>query len=439
MSYQHCLSNKKIILNKNIFFLVFFLFFYLYGVNFSFLPIYSSRVIVFIGLAYLLFLSVKQRDLKVPSDFLAVIFVYGLCLLWFFFRAALFDLKDLSSLSSLILLLFHSFFGGLFFAVLFSKMKLSFRQVVFLVQIVITIQAFFVVLYFISWDFRELTFAYIPEAGNIDHRKNLFRSRGLQHGSSATLSLIQSMGLLFTAYLVSTGRLRGMQIFYLLSSFGLIFLSIFLTGRTGLLMLPVVFTYLFFVFFKKRNINKNTIFFVFSLPVAVILLFILLRLGYQYILGGFSTEWGEDGFDRLVRWVVGEFFSSDGKVQARTMQILSSHWFLPETWSMFLFGDPTTWSLNRIPSDIGFVRILHSSGLIGMLLFYLLFFIVFLVLVIKTRCNDAKYMLVSLAAFLFILEAKEPFLINLRVNSFILLLFCYVVITSAGRKSVSYA
>lgn len=423
----------------NIFLFIFILFFYLYGVHFTFLPTYTSRLIVFAAWVYLALLFLTKKSIAAPIELVTIGLLYFLYLAWVLAISAVYGFADISVLVSTVLLFLHAFVGGIFFAVIFKKMNFTFRQVILVVQVVIVAQAFFILLYFISWDFREFTFAYIPEGGNIDHRENLFRSRGLTHGSSATLSLIQSMGFLFTAYLVATVHYRSKQFIYLVLSFGLIFLSVFLTGRTGLLMIPVAIFYLFALLVLRQRISKNSVYFVLGVPVAAALLFVLLRLGYQYVLGGFSTAWGEDGFDRLIRWVVGEFFGSDGQVQSRTMQILSSHWFFPEAWHLFFFGDPTTWSLNRIPSDIGIVRLWHGVGLVGMLMLYALFVLVFLMSILKARGTEAKLMLAMLAVFLFIAEAKEPFLSNLNVNVFIILIFCYLMVSDRAdrnRKSV---
>lgn len=414
--------------------LLFVLFFYLYGVHFVFLPTYTSRLIVFAALMYLGLLFLTRRSVPAHIEFLVIGLLYSVIIAWTSFISALYGFTDISVLASMIILFLHAFVGGLFFAIVFKKMNLNFRQVILLVQAVLVVQSLFIVLYFISWDFREFTFAYIPEHGNIDHRENLFRSRGLAHGSSATLSLIQSMGFLFTAYLISTVRYRSKEFIYLILSFGVIFLSVFLTGRTGLLMMPIAILYLFALLILKRKLNKNSLYFIFVLPLAMAVLFVMMRLGYQYILGGFSTAWGEDGFDRLIRWVSQEFISSEGQVQSRTMQILFSHWFLPDTWHLFFFGDPTTWSLNRIPSDIGIVRLWHSVGLIGMFMIYGLFVLVFLMSILKARGIETKLMLTMLSVFLFITELKEPFLTNLRVNAFFILIFCYLVISDCAYR-----
>lgn len=409
--------------------LLFFLFFYLYGVHFSFLPTYTSRLIVMGAIAYMLVFLINRTRVILPFDFVIVGVAYGAYLSWVLMSSSIYGFSDITILAFTLFLLFHAFLGGVFFAIFFKKMAFSFYQFIFFLQIIIVLQAFFIILYFVSWDFREFTFTYIPETGNVDHKENLFRSRGLTNGVSATLSLVQSIGLLFTAYLVSQVSYKSKKFIYLLVTFGLIFLSVFLTGRTGLLMLPVVLIYLLTLLLVKERFSKNTIYFLLGLPVVFVLMFIMLKTGYQYILGGFTTQWGEDGFSRLVRWVTSEFVSSDGQIQSRTAQILMSHWFTPDSLKSFLFGDPTTWNLDRIPSDIGIVRLLHGVGLIGMLLFYVLFSLIFLISVIRARGYEAKLLIIFLAIFLFMAEFKEPFLTKLQINAFIMLIFCFLVLS----------
>ena len=409
--------------------LLFSLFFYLYGVQFEFLPTYTSRFVLFAAWTYLALIFFTKRHIQLPFEFFIIAVVYSTTIAWVILISALYNFSDISVLFSIALLFFSAFLGGLFFALILKKMEFKFYQVIQVVQLVIVFQAFFIVLYFISWDFREFTFAYIPETGRIDHRENLFRSRGLTGGASATLSLKQSLGLLFTIYLISGVRWRSKQFVYLLLSFGLIFWSVILTGRTGLLMIPIVFLYVLVLLLLRQKLSKNLIFFVLGLPVISFLSFAFLRLGYEYILGGFTTPWSEDGFDLLIRWVSSEFINSEGLIRSRTAQaLMSSHWFLPEDGLVLFFGDPTTWLVNRIPSDIGIVRLWHSVGLIGMLLIYCLFALVFLISILKARGIEARVFLFMLAFFLFATEMKEPFLTNVSVNSFFIMIFCYLVI-----------
>jgi len=408
--------------------LAFALFFYLYSVNFAFLPTYTARIIVGLGLVYVFLVAFQNRFPRFSSELLPVLILFFVYFLWAFLGATLDGFSDPSLVISAALLFFQSFIGAVVFVVAFFNLKYSFRDVILILQITVVVQACFVILYFVSWDFREWTFSNVPIGGNIDPTKNLFRSRGLTHSGGATLALMQAIGLLFTAYLVTNVRYRRGQFFYLILSFGLIFISIFLTGRTGLLMLPAVFLFFFFVTMLKGRLLKNIWFFVLIVPLGGVIGILLLKVAYYQILGGFSTSWGSDGFDQLVSWVVSEFVSDDGKIQSRTADILMDHWFFPMDSKTFFLGSPSTWNVNAIPSDIGIVRLWHGVGLIGMLMFYAIFFVIFLVTWIKQEGLSEKLLVLFLFLFLFFTELKEPFLLKLNINSFLSILFFYTLI-----------
>jgi len=394
-------------------------------VNFTFLPISTARIILLIGLVYLIILWYVKfpTSINIDKGVLIVILLYVLYFVWIFFISVYQELKDVAILSNALLLLIHPFIGGLFFSLVFHKMDYTLRDVILVIQIVIFIQAIFIVIYFVSWDFREFTFNFIPETGNIDHKETLFRSRGLTHSSGAGLSVVQAMGLLFTSYLIATIRYKSKQFLYLIFSFGLLVISIGITGRTGLLMLPLVFSYIIVLMIRKSKMPKNLIYFTIIIPLVIIASYLLFKHGYMTLVDEGDTA----VFDRLVRWYTKEFYG-ESQVQSRTVKILLDHWFLPEDSSTLLFGDPTTWNVNRIRSDIGLVRRLHGAGFIGIVLIYTLYLFVFLYIIIKSKKLTAKLLFALLGLFLFIIEVKEPMFTRLPIASVYMLFFPYFLL-----------
>lgn len=406
--------------------LVLLLFLYLYGINWTFLPTYTSRIVLVVAWAALGAAVLVTGRVVLPSGGQIVAALYACYLGWVTLVTLVASTVDTALLVSAVLLFTHSFVGGVFFALLLRRYGVTFRELILLVQCVITVQAFFIMLYFVSWGFRGIVSAYIPELGSVDHQEVLFRSRGLTHGASATLSVIQSIGILLTAYLLATSRHRSVEYAYLLVSFVALCLSVFLSGRTGFLVLPVVFLYFAILVINKMRLQKNIAYFSAALPLVMIGAYFLFRAVYQYVSGGMTMEWGEDVFDRAVRSVTQEFFSDSG-VTSRTAEILLDHWIFPTELSVLFFGDPTTWEVKRIPSDIGIVRIWFGLGFVGVLLFYALYLAIFFAMLRKARGLEELMMVLCLCAYLFVTELKEPFLNNVRVNSFVLMFFAYLI------------
>jgi hypothetical protein len=409
----------------------FFFFFFLIGAPFNFLPGPTSRLIAYYALLDITIWALFGRKVKLDADLLIIGSYYCLYLLFIFIISGLFGFKDADILRGTLLIFLQGSTGGIFFTFIFKKMHIPFREIIFWMQIVLVLHSLFIIIFFISIDFKKLVFQYLPEKlGNFDFREEVFRSRGIGT-SGAALSLIQSFGLMFTAYLVSTMKYKSKQLYYLLFSFGLLFASIFISGRTGLLIIPVIILYLFMVMFVKQRLLKNIIHFLILFPCMAIVFFFVLRLGVNYILGGVDPTTGQNIFDHVIKWIVGEFISSNGNIQikTKTLQALTTRmWFLPDTWEVMIRGDPTTWSLNRIPSDVGYIRMLHGTGIIGMFLFYSFFFFFFLKIVLKTKKIEEKAMFVFFAIFLFITDFKEPFLNGISINSFFIVIFWFITI-----------
>jgi hypothetical protein len=414
--------------------LVFILFFFLYGVNFTFLPISTARIILLTAGGYLLLKSLFYSSVIINRSVLLIFALYAILLLWITFITVFYQLRDVTIFTGALLMFIHSFIGGWFLAVIFDRFNFDLRNVILFVPIVITIQAVFIIVYFLSWSFREFTFAFIPEAGNIDYRKNLFQSRGLTHSSGASLSVLQSFGVLFTSYLLSTANFRSKQFIYLSFSFGLLCISIFLTGRTGLLILPLVFIYFFIILFLRIRIPKNITYFILAAPLIILISFLVFRFLYSNYFGGITTAGGEDILSRVVRWYVEEFYS-EGRIQSRTLSFLSTnHLIFPENNIEILFGDPTTWHLNRISSDIGYIRMWHGIGLVGILIYYSFIITLFIHMILLAPDSYAKIMLTLLLIYLLIIEFKEPFMLNLSINAFFILLFSYLLVKDINDK-----
>jgi len=97
-----------------------------------------------------------------------------------------------------------------------------------------------------------------------------------------------------------------------------------------------------------------------------------------------------------------------------------------------VFGDPATWDLHRVPSDIGPIRLLFGSGVLGTVLFYMSFIVLFFSLVQSIDGYREKLFLGLLCVFLLVTEFKEPFLMKVNVNSYLFILFFYLQLSKPG-------
>ena len=333
------------------------------------------------------------------------------------FSYAINNFEDMTLLKKWIIFFLKGFVGIYLLLLILKAYKYTFMEMICFLQVIIFIHAIFMLIYFFNADFKEWTLHFIPQSGgNIDHVTS-YRSRGIVGSSGATLSLFQSFGLLFTIYLVSEKKLNRYLLNYFLISFIIILGSIVVSGRTGLLILPMILLYTFLLYFKDLESSKKSIKFLVLVLVLVssILIFSIYLLNIQLI------ELNSISF--LKDWLGNEIKINNGEVQVLTLTILSNHWLFPNELFSWFFGKTATWEIHRIKTDIGYLRVLNALGIFGFILFY--GFIIWIFNKTIKSLNDYrnKILILVLAIFLLITEYKEPFLFKVELNMMILILY----------------
>lgn len=409
----------------------FFLFFFLYGVNFTFLPIFTSQLIAFVVLVGFVILSFEKKEMALQTDknIQLVFTFYILLFLWVLLLSVATVFRDIGLLVNVFLLFFQVFIGSLFFALWFYKNMFSFRDVVRFIQVLIVIQGLFIIIYFLSMDFKLLTIQFIPEGGNVS-ALHPFRSRGLTHGTGATLAAFQGTGILITAYLIIKAQSWKWTLFDVFS-LGILAASVMLTGRTGFVVLPFVIGFVAIFTVYKSRISRKLLTSAFLFPAIIVGGFLIMETYYTQYLGG------RDVFGALTRWAFGEFGDLLTSGESKTVNILlDDHLFFPEDPLLFLIGDPTTFSLYRIPSDIGLIRRLFGTGLIGVTLIYTLVGLICYYSFRKASELPEKLFILVFTAWMFVLETKEPFVTDFRFASFYMIIFCFLCIAPLQKTNI---
>lgn len=419
------------LIKKSSLLLVLGLFFFLFSVKFTFLPAHSYQLVLLIASFYVIIDYIRNRKnlFSISSEFKIFTYLYLLLFLWIVISYGFNGFEDPYMIKKIIILFIKSILCSLIFVYIFLKFNISFKNLILYLQIIIFIQALFVILYFFSLDFKNWTLDFIPASGNLDPRLD-FRSRGLMNGASATGSLMMSFGLIFTAYLAVVSEVKKRYFFYFSISFSLILISIFFIGRTGFLIVPFVGFYFLFIYIYKKEFRNNIKIFVGYIFTYLVIGFVFLSiLMYLNLLSIDLTK-----FNTVLNWVTNEINFQNGSMEIKTLTILSSHWFVPDDIKTFLFGNPSSFDEERISSDIGFIRILYGFGIIGSILFYGFFIFVFLKMIQKLEKIEEKLIIIIFAILLFITEIKEPFLFKVSINSFILLLFLFINFNPSYNK-----
>lgn len=407
-------------------FLILLTFFSIYGTYFTFLPTYSSRIIGVIGLFYLVSIIITTNIIRIRINFLIFIFISMTLFTHLLIMTVIYP-GDLLILYNRVAFFFQTLPAAAFISYLVSRRNFSFRDMIKLIVICIFLQSIFIIIEFLSQWFRDISAIYIPSTGNIDYSEVQARFRGLTNGGGASLSVIQSIGLLGIIYLIASSKsVRWLDYLSYAAMIGSILISIFLSGRTGILIIPVCIIYILSFSLNTTSIRRFTLLMIVFSPILVYIIYRLLQASYG-ALGGAELATGEDVLTRLLRWYSEEFVSEDGSLQSRTVQALLSHWFMPDDIPTLLFGDPTTWALNRISSDVGIVRILHATGVIGFLLYYGSFLVIFVYMILSTPDRFSKRYILLISAFLILIETKEPFLIGFNISSIVFIIYFYLL------------
>lgn len=401
----------------------FLLFFFVYSVQFSFLPVYTSQLlgaaVILIGVAY--FLYEGDIDFSLNHSMKSVLIIWFILFLWVFLRTIQTGFQDLSLLINTVLLV-EVFIVAMFFTLWMFMRGITFADMIRLVQIIIVIQGIFIIIYFLSWEFKEFTLLFIPEGGNLP-ALHPFRSRGLTNGASAKLAAQQASGILFTAYLMVKIKNRKWLIFDILS-IGILLISVFMTGRTGFVIIPFVAAFYTLYVFRKKLLPRNPMLTGAILPLLIIGAYLGIQLIFEAVV---ATQFDYDVFRSFNRWAFSEFQDLAVSGRSRTVDALvNEHLFFPDKAGLFLVGDPTTYLVNRVDSDIGFVRRIFGIGLIGLSLTYLFVGNIFVQMFKNQHYFTERLLIVIFGIWIFILELKEPFITDFRFASLYFMMFCYV-------------
>lgn len=145
-------------------------------------------------------------------------------------------------------------------------------------------------------------------------------------------------------------------------SFAIMFISIMLIGRTGILIF-FVFLVLFFIYQINQAvlgliINKKILYFVF-------LLFILIFTTVFFIDLSTYQNQIDSSFEIFISFINSGEFSS-----ASTDQIINNELLFPDGITLLFGSGNFGLGTSRIPSDVGFVYLVNGMGIIGTILIF---------------------------------------------------------------------
>lgn len=274
--------------------------------------------------------------------------------------------------------------------------------------------------------FRDFIYSYTANDRAVMGGRYYYSMAGLSNGGGAQLSVYQSVGVIIAPlyYFIYPTKMR-----LLLSclAFFVCLFSVFITGRTGIL-LAFVFTPIVLLI----NLGKNPTW-KFLSALTLILFFIFSASAI------FKTS---QESDRIEFYKIFERLSSLDDGYESTSDVLSSQWILPKDGVTLFLGEPKLIGSDQsdeyrlVKSDIGYIRILHGYGVVGSFFHYLFYF--YIIYIGLKKLKSAKIssgigigvgINVVFAFIILFSQAKEVFVLT-RMGFTFTCLFAFVLFSN---------
>jgi hypothetical protein len=277
------------------------------------------------------------------------------------------------------------------------------------------------VLEYFSFSFKILLLNIIDTTGNTEYGES-FRTHGFASSGGASLSLGMSIVSILTylRFKLSNNKLEAILYYNI---FLLIFLSILVIGRTGFFLgLPVVIYFLIIEGSKFSNI----------LPKILFLMIVF--FGISEIINLISSDdlniLYKYGLEPIYNYVENDSFES------KTTNQVSNMYYLPKFEHLILGAGYWRWpTYGYSLSDVGYMKILMSTGLIGFFIFFG-FQLRLYVKAIRFYIRGFKFKIGFIFLFLlpFIAEFKEEFLTQNYGFKMLIILIVYSWIQNKNKK-----
>ena len=279
--------------------------------------------------------------------------------------------KDMSILYALILFIVNHFLGAFLFIQLLKRTnRLNKNYVIRLFIILAFIQALFILLMLLFSGFREICFSITSiERESLLKRYNGIRGLGMASSVTYDLGVIQSFSLVFIIYKVISAKISRKEIYFYVTAYIAIFISVCVTGRTGFIgVLFSIFLAISYILNNKKK-EKNKIFRMVTHGGLIVILGIVIAfsfLGKEKVLN-ISHNISEYAFEMVYSYEeTGSFSIGTSKNLIKMVENFSN--ITPKS---FLIGDGRYKGegiLYYKHTDIGFFRQIYFFGIVGTLL-----------------------------------------------------------------------
>lgn len=373
---------------------LFCIFAILYDINFSALPGLTTSRFALLSLLVVQFLNKNSFSKKGVSFlvFLIILIIFSI------FQFSYSD--DFTQTSRLIWFSFYSIICPF----ILTRYISSKNEFFWLVSIAAFIQALITIIAYLDPAFKSVLATSIISTSNYDET-NVMRAIGFASIGGASLSLIQTTGIMsilflqrFNSFSLYIKLLLWVQLIFIL-------ISIVFIGRTGLVV--SFFAIMVYILSLKLTVQR----FVFILS----LILLTAKMNFLSLIETVTKNIEGYNSELFVLWVTESFqLKNNG-----TIEILNNMPIPPLSIETIIgtgrVRDVSGFG-NASGNDSGYIQTYYSLGLIASVLFYL-GYLFYLLCLIK---GSGKYALSILVLIVFMVELKEPFIFSYSVPFYIL-------------------
>lgn len=284
------------------------------------------------------------------------------------------------------------------------KKTLELIDILKYIYISLLLHALIMIIMYISLPFRSFIYDIAGTLNIVNNTYGIlagYRVPGLTYGLSQT-SVVQGWGIILSIYFLNSDKCNFKEKFIVLISLPLLIFSIFISGRTGIITTLFASIIIIFIsFYNKQSLLKNRI-------KSIIAMVIVSAFIIIYISNLFIRDFGTNDNLSFTINHVSEAFQFIDKGESTTIETVEDMYFLPKDEKTLFFGKGTfDRQLLKIRTDVGYVRVLFHSGLLGSLLYYLPF-LYCMYCILRTKAHKSTKVL-ALLIFIstIVLHGKE--------------------------------
>lgn len=403
---------------------IFLLFIFLYNIPFTYSPISGSKLVILI---LIIMMMSRHKYLCLENQWRQPVIGMLILIVYSVINVFVQQTGDYSLVYAEVLFIIDHFLGGiLFFNLLKYDLNCSKDDMLDLMVTVAFIQAIIIILSLIFPFVNQIIdgIAHLPERQRIYQDYNHARGFGLASSIVYDLAIIQAFIMMVIVYLTSKPMSDSKRMKYYLK-YIILFVSVLLTGRTGLI--GVVFSVMMLIFARLTS-PKLTIkqIFLYVLSIIIVISGIAFFLTSsntsitamrEYVLEGFTSNSRQSGF----RTGTGEQIFTQYLDMFNDLELKT--WIYGD--ARFMSEDGRHYYKNN---DLGIFRDINYFGIIGCIQLIIVYWLMYRKM-IKISKDKLYKLFVFLSAILFLCaHFKGEFLLSCDMAiDFMILIYLFSV------------